>query len=161
MMKNVLKFKFEEKEGFLSAVEREGYYYALVQKDTPKVADVLKTKTLLITFLVKTPRLSTLYDWGIVWSRFNRLSVSSVRRRENSLFQGIRWQFMCFKNWKEININQISDLFFCHHFVTSHDYHENIYGGPSDEKDGICHSRYHYKLFNTYGSPSWSVNPIS
>lgn len=54
-MKKVVKFKFEEKEGFLSVVEKDQTFYALVQKDTPKVNEVLNTKKLLISYELKQP----------------------------------------------------------------------------------------------------------
>jgi len=54
-MKKVFKFKFQDKEGFLSVVEKSGHYYALVQKDTPKIAEIKNTKKLLISYELKQP----------------------------------------------------------------------------------------------------------
>ncbi|MDI6452800.1 hypothetical protein [Peloplasma aerotolerans] len=54
-MKKVVKFKFQDKEGFLSVVEKSNQYYALVQKDTPKVADIQNTNQLLISYELKQP----------------------------------------------------------------------------------------------------------
>jgi len=54
-MKKVLKFKFEEQEGFLSFVEQNDFYYTLVKKDTPKVLEIIKTEQLLISYEIKTP----------------------------------------------------------------------------------------------------------
>ena len=54
-MKNVVKFKFQDKEGFLSIVEKNNHYYALIEKDTPKVAEIQKTKKLLISYELKQP----------------------------------------------------------------------------------------------------------
>jgi len=54
-MKNVLKFKFQDKEGFLSIVEKNNHYYALIEKDTSKVAEIQKTKKLLISYELKQP----------------------------------------------------------------------------------------------------------
>lgn len=54
-MKKVLRFKFDGKEGFLSVAEVDHHDYALVQKDTPKVSAILKTKTLMISYELKQP----------------------------------------------------------------------------------------------------------
>ncbi|MFA7051379.1 MAG: hypothetical protein WC189_04750, partial [Bacilli bacterium] len=54
-MKKVLKFKFDEKEGFLSVVERDNNLYALVQKDTPKIKEIKETNKLLISYELKQP----------------------------------------------------------------------------------------------------------
>ncbi|MCD4827717.1 MAG: hypothetical protein K8Q99_08070 [Acholeplasmataceae bacterium] len=51
----VLKFKFEETEGFLSVVEKPDFFYALVQNDTQKVKTVEKTHKLNISFELKKP----------------------------------------------------------------------------------------------------------
>jgi len=55
-MKKVLKFKFQDQEGFLSVVEKSGFYYALVKKDTPKVASILDKHRLLISYELKNPK---------------------------------------------------------------------------------------------------------
>jgi general stress protein 26 len=55
-MKNVLKFKYEGKEGFLSVVENTNHFYALVEKDTPKVEELIQTNKLLISFELKQPK---------------------------------------------------------------------------------------------------------
>ena len=54
-MKKVLKFRFEGKEGFLSVVESNEAYYALVQKDTPKVAHIKNSNQLEVSHELKTP----------------------------------------------------------------------------------------------------------
>lgn len=54
-MKKVLKFIYDEKEGFLSVVERDNNLYALVQKDTPKIKDVRQTNKLWISYELKQP----------------------------------------------------------------------------------------------------------
>lgn len=54
-MKHVMKFKFQDKEGFLSFVEKDQFNYALVQKDTPKVIDIQKTHKLHISYELKLP----------------------------------------------------------------------------------------------------------
>lgn len=54
-MKNIVKFKFLEQEGFLSCVEKDGEFLSLVKKDTPKVASILESKKLLISHELKTP----------------------------------------------------------------------------------------------------------
>lgn len=54
-MKKVLKFKFKENEGFLSVVENENFYYALVQKDTQKIMEIKNTHQLHIAYELKNP----------------------------------------------------------------------------------------------------------
>lgn len=54
-MKKIFKFQFEGKEGFLSIVEKNNAYYALVQKDTPKIESIIKTHKLMIAFDIKNP----------------------------------------------------------------------------------------------------------
>lgn len=54
-MKKVVKFKFEDKDGYLSVVEIEDTYYALVHKDTPKVQVALETHTLWLSYELKQP----------------------------------------------------------------------------------------------------------
>ncbi len=54
-MKNVIKFRFDGKEGYLSVTEKEGKYLTLVQKDTPKIQTTLKTKRLEIAYDIKQP----------------------------------------------------------------------------------------------------------
>ena len=55
IMKHVLKFKHEEKEGFLSVVEKNNHYYAIVEKDTPKVREVAHSNRMLISYELKNP----------------------------------------------------------------------------------------------------------
>lgn len=57
-MKKILKFKFEDKEGFLSVVEKQNFLYALVQKDTPKVKEIEQSHKLLISYEIKQPSYS-------------------------------------------------------------------------------------------------------
>jgi general stress protein 26 len=54
-MKKIIKFKYQEKEGFLSVVEKANHYYTLVQKDTPKVSDIRQSHRLLISYELKNP----------------------------------------------------------------------------------------------------------
>ena len=54
-MKHMIKFKYQDKEGFLSVVEKSNYYYTLVKKDTPKVLEIQKTKKLKISYDIKQP----------------------------------------------------------------------------------------------------------
>jgi len=54
-MKNIVKFKHDEHEGFLSVVEKDGAYYTLVQKTTPKVNTVKHTGKVMISFDLKNP----------------------------------------------------------------------------------------------------------
>lgn len=54
-MKTIFKFKFQNQEGFLSVVEESSCYYALVQKDTPKVKNIEENKKLFISYELKNP----------------------------------------------------------------------------------------------------------
>jgi len=54
-MKNIVKFKHEDKEGFLSVVVKDDGYYTLVQKVTPKVKTVKATNKAVISFDIKNP----------------------------------------------------------------------------------------------------------
>lgn len=54
-MKNLVKFMFEEKEGFLSVVKIDTKVYTLAQKETPKVKHIKLTHELLISTDVKNP----------------------------------------------------------------------------------------------------------
>ena len=79
-MKKVLKFKFEEKEGFLSVVEKNGYIYALVQKDTPKVKEIEKTHELLLSYELKQPeykivKLNVSYDEQLIKEVYHQLEA--------------------------------------------------------------------------------------
>lgn len=55
-MKNIVKFKFQDKEGFLSYVEKSNHYYALVEKDTHKVEKIKQTHRLWISYDLKEPK---------------------------------------------------------------------------------------------------------
>jgi hypothetical protein len=77
-MKKVIKFKFEEKEGFLSIVEKENVLYSLVQKDTPKVQNILKTHKLLIAYELKEPNFREVhvdvsFDQALIKSVYQQL----------------------------------------------------------------------------------------
>lgn len=54
-MKKIIKFKYQDKEGFLSVIEKSNHYYTLVQKGTPKVNEIKKTHKLLISYELKNP----------------------------------------------------------------------------------------------------------
>ncbi len=54
-MKKILKFKYDEKEGFLSVVEKEDGLYALVEKSTPKVKTAHEDHKLWISYDLKNP----------------------------------------------------------------------------------------------------------
>lgn len=84
-MKKVLKFRFEGKEGFLSVVESNEVYYALVQKDTPKVTHIRDTHQLEISLELKQPA----YAWVSVQiiEDFNTIkSVYETLEKENNLY---------------------------------------------------------------------------
>jgi hypothetical protein len=55
-MKKVLKFKYQETEGFLSVVDQGNFHFALVKKDTPKVTSIRLTHELLISYELKIPK---------------------------------------------------------------------------------------------------------
>lgn len=76
----VLKFKFDGKEGFLSVVEKPELYYALVQKNTPKVKHIEETNKLLISYELKKPKFSEVCvyvsdDLKLIKSVFEQLEV--------------------------------------------------------------------------------------
>lgn len=79
-MKKVLKFKFEDKEGFLSVVEKENYYFALVEKDTPKVSAVLETNQMMISYELKNPSYASvkahvIFDFNLVKQIYETLEA--------------------------------------------------------------------------------------
>lgn len=55
-MKNIVKFRHEEHEGFLSVVDKDGVFYSLVEKNTPKVESAKETHKLLISYELKNPK---------------------------------------------------------------------------------------------------------
>ena len=59
-MKNIVKFEHEGHEGFLSVVEKDGSYFTLVEKTTPKVKRVKKTGKISISFDIKNPKYETI-----------------------------------------------------------------------------------------------------
>jgi len=78
LMKLVLKFKYENKEGFLSVVEQSNFYYALVQKETPKVKDIEKSHKLFISYELKQPQYreveaNILYDHDMITRVYHQL----------------------------------------------------------------------------------------
>ncbi len=84
-MKKVLKFQFAGKEGFLSVVERPEAYLALAQKDTDKVASILSSHQLLISFDLKPTQyqwvhVDVIKDTDIIREVYDQLS------RENNLY---------------------------------------------------------------------------
>jgi hypothetical protein len=84
-MKKILKFKFHDKEGFLSVVEKSNHLYALVQKDAPKIAEINQTHHLLISYELKNPQyqevfVTVLYDEHLIkW-------VYETLESENNLY---------------------------------------------------------------------------
>lgn len=84
-MKKVLKFKFEDKEGFLSVIEKDHAYLALIQKDTPKVKEIEITNQLLISYELIQPSyqqvlVKTIFDQDIVKDVYEQLE------KENNLY---------------------------------------------------------------------------
>ena len=76
----VLKFQFEEKEGFLSVIEKPDFYYALVQKDTPKVSAAKDTHRLHISYELKKPVykqvvVNVSYDPDVIKSVYDQLEA--------------------------------------------------------------------------------------
>lgn len=51
----LFKFRFEGKDGFLSIVEHDGFYYSFAEKETPKVKEALETGKMLISYTAKKP----------------------------------------------------------------------------------------------------------
>ena len=76
-MKKIVKFKFEDKEGFLSVVEKDNHFYTLVQKDTPKVKSVIENEELEISTELKTPE----YNMVKASISFNAELVSWVYKK--------------------------------------------------------------------------------
>ncbi len=77
-MKKIFKFKYEEKEGFLSVIEKSDTYYALVEKNTPKIEEAVKTHKMLISFEVKTPNfeevdVNVIYDTKLIKEVYDQL----------------------------------------------------------------------------------------
>ena len=77
-MKNIVKFKHEDKEGFLSVVVKEDVYYTLVQKVTPKVNAVKATNKAVISFDIKNPNYEVVHaeiieDMNIVKEIYEQL----------------------------------------------------------------------------------------
>lgn len=52
-MKKVIKFSYLGQEGFLSIVEIDSFYYALIQKNTEKVDAIKQTNELMISYQLK------------------------------------------------------------------------------------------------------------
>lgn len=79
-MKKVIKFQYEGKEGFLSVVEKDNRYYALVQKDTPKIEEAIKTKKLMLSYDIKQPiyqeiKVQVLFDQMLIKSVYEQLEL--------------------------------------------------------------------------------------
>jgi general stress protein 26 len=77
-MKLVIKFKFDDKEGYLSVVEKGNHYYALVQKETPKVKNIEHSHKLHISYELKQPNYieveaNVLYDQELIASVYHQL----------------------------------------------------------------------------------------
>ena len=51
----LFKFRFDGKDGFLSIVEHEGFYYSFAEKDTPKVKAAEETGKMLISYTARNP----------------------------------------------------------------------------------------------------------
>lgn len=80
-MKKVIKFSFEGKEGFLSLVEINHKFYALVKKDTPKVQNILETHQLLVSYELKQNptfmpvEAHVLYDFSTIAQVYQQLEL--------------------------------------------------------------------------------------
>lgn len=79
-MKKVVKFKFEDKEGYLSVVEIDNTYYALVHKDTPKVQVALDTQKLWLSYELKQPvyqpiTVAVSYDHALIETVYRTLEA--------------------------------------------------------------------------------------
>jgi len=92
-MKKVLKFKFNEQEGFLSVVEKPDAFYALVKKDTPKVETITQTHRLFISYELKNPIFQEVsvdvnYDQDVIKSIYQTLEAENnlyFKERDDSL----------------------------------------------------------------------------
>lgn len=81
-MKNLVKFKFDEKEGFLSVVTIDQKLYTLAQKDTPKVKAIEATHHLSISTELKTPvyqdtHVHVIYDRMIIKKVYDALEADN------------------------------------------------------------------------------------
>lgn len=77
-MKNIVKFKHEGQEGFLSVIEKDGSYFTLVEKTTPKVKTVKETGKVSISFDIKNPSYEmidaeVIEDMDIIKEVYNQL----------------------------------------------------------------------------------------
>lgn len=84
-MKKVIKYKYQEHEGFLSVVEKSNLYYALAKKDAPKIASIVEKHQLLISYELKQPH----YQEVSVRVLFDQESVTWVYHAlasENNLY---------------------------------------------------------------------------
>lgn len=84
-MKKVVKFKFEDKEGFLSVIDNEETSYTLVQKDTPKVESIIKTGKLLISSELKNPVYQEI-ETSVSYDQTRIKWVYEALERENNLY---------------------------------------------------------------------------
>lgn len=96
-MKKVLKFKYDEKEGFLSVVEKEGFYYALVQKDTKKVEEIKTSNHMLISYDIKDPNYQNIFvdvveDQKLIKEVFEQLKIEN-----NLYFKDLNEDLVLFK----------------------------------------------------------------
>lgn len=79
-MKKVVKFKYEDQEGFLSVVALNHHYYALIHKDTPKVDHIVKTKRFFISYELKNPMYievdaNILFDEALTHKIYHQLEI--------------------------------------------------------------------------------------
>jgi general stress protein 26 len=86
-MKNILKFEFEHKEGFLSVIEKDHYYYTLVQKETPKVKHIQKTNQLHISYDLKTPVYQEVSVKIIDQADFTQWVYETLKEQNNLYFK--------------------------------------------------------------------------
>ena len=84
-MKNLVKFKFEEKEGFLSVVTLNGRLYTLALKDTPKVKSIEKTHPLMISSELKVPAYQDTHV-HVIYDKIIIKQVYEALEAENNLY---------------------------------------------------------------------------
>lgn len=84
-MKNLVKFKFDEKEGFLSVVAFDGKLYTLAQKDTPKVKSIEATHELLISTDVKNPHYQRTHVY-VIYKKEIIKNVYHALEADNNLY---------------------------------------------------------------------------
>lgn len=101
-MKNIVKFKYEAHEGFLSVVDKDGAYYALVEKNTPKVESAKVTHKLFISYDLKTPNFTEVAVEVIEDFHFTKEIYDQLEKDKNLYFKELNDQ-LCVLKIKKIS----------------------------------------------------------